>query len=216
MNVYIYSSEWIPWSNTIAYFPFKDDVLDHSWNWNVLSNTQYLSKQSLWYKWQFSQWQTWLWINAVFTNSQWNAKFISVWYKVDSASWNSNLLSIWKYWSAWYNPSHWRSDLSWKIAIFTNSSWTIGASTNWMSFNARHHLTIWYDWSKVLISKDWVQTTLYNWSWYNFWNDIVIVWWWNNTNMVAYVSNFICESVCWTAQEVQDYYNNTKSLYWIS
>lgn len=203
-----------PWVHTVAYFPFETDATDHSWNWNVLENTQYLSKQTLWYKRQFSQWTTWRSYNVQFTNSQWNAKFISMWYRLNSASWNSNWLALMRYWTT-YSPSHERSDMSWKIAVFTNSSWRIGVSVNWMSFNAWHHLTIWYDWSKILISKDGVQSTLYNWSWYNFGNEISIAWWWNNTNMIAFVSEFICEDRCRTQEEITKYYNKTKSKYWL-
>lgn len=213
-NIYIWWYKWIPWENTLAYFPFNDDLLDHSWNWVTLSNTSYLSKQTLGYKWQFSQWNTWYSIMAEFSNS--NAKFISVWYNVSSSSWNSTILCMQKYWAVWYNTSHLNSNLSGKIAIFTNSSRSIWATANWMSFNARHHFTIWYDWSKVLISKDGVQSTLYNWSWYNFGNSVQIVWWWNNTNMIAFVSEFICESECWSADEISKYYNSTKANYWIS
>ena len=213
-NIYIWWYKWIPWENTLAYFPFKDDLLDHSWNGVALRYTQYLTQQTLWYKWQFSQGSAWNSIWAWFDD--WNAKFISIWYNIISSSWNSWILSLNKYWCVWYNSTHWTTSLSWKIAIFSNSSWAVWATADWMTFNAWHHLTMWYDGSKVLISKDGVQTTLYNWTGYNFGDTINIVWWWNNTNMNALVSEFICESECWNAAEISNYYNSTKANYWIS
>lgn len=211
-NAYI-GYVWTPWANTLAYFPFNDDLLDHSWNWVTLSNTSYLSKQALGYKWQFSQGNTWNNIYAKFTD--WNAKFISIWYNVISSSWNSGILGLEKYWYVAYNPTHWNSSISWKIVVFANSSRTIWASVAWMSFNAWHHLTIWFDGSKILISKDGEQVTLYNWSGYNFWNGVNIVGGGNNTNLQCLVSEFICESECWSAAEISNYYNQTKSSYWL-
>lgn len=205
--------DWKPWEHTYAYFPFKDDANDHSWKWVTLSNTQYISKQTLWYKWQFSQGSTWQWFSLHFNNS--NVKFLSMWYKVLNSSWNSNICTLSRYWAVWYNTSHGNSELNNKIAIYTSSSRTRWAIINWMSFNEWHHISIWYDWSKVLVSKDWVQSTLYNWSWYNFWDEISFAWWWNNTNFQVLISDCICENLCWTQEEITKYYNKTKSKYWL-
>ena len=88
-----------------------------------------------------------------------------------------------------------------------------------MSFNARHHLTIWYDGSNILVSKDGVQEILYNWTWYNFSDNVAVIltngWTYQPASMQAVISECIIESVCWTAQEIQAYYNNTKSKYWL-
>ena len=67
MGVYIWTgTPWpeprTPWANTIAYFPFKDDILDHSWNGTSLTNTQYFSKDTIGYNWSHSQWQSWSYI----------------------------------------------------------------------------------------------------------------------------------------------------------
>ena len=203
---------WHPSANTLARFPFKDDANDHSWNWVTLVNTQYISKQSLWYKWQFSQWATWNSYSLHFNNS--NAKYIWMWYKVLNSTWNSNICWLQKYGAVWYNTSHWNTNLNNKIVLFTNTSWSIWASADWMSFNVWHHIAIWYDWSKVVLSKDWVLSTLYNWTWYNFWVEVWIAWSWNNSNFQVLFSDVICESVSWTQAQITEYWNKTKSIYW--
>ena len=215
MNVYIWSNEWLPWKNTVAYFPFSEDVNDHSWNWITLTNTQYLSKQSLWYSFVASQWVSWTWTMINFTN--WNAVFISMWVKVNSSSWNTVLWQLERFGSAWYAPSHYDdTNLNNKFYIFTNSSYSVWATSNWLTFNEWHHITIWYDWNKVVISKDWVQETLYNWSWYDFWNQVVLCWIWSRGNANYTLSECIVETVVRTGQEKANYYNSTKANYWIS
>jgi len=213
-NIYIGEYGWKPWSNTVAYYPLKEDVLDHSWNWVTLTNTQYLSKQSLWYSWVASQWIAYSYIELWFTNQ--DAKFISMWVKVNSSSWNTEVWTLYKYGMSEYSPSHYdNSSISNKFYLFTNSSYYVWATSNWLTFNEWHHITIWYDWSKVVISKDWVQETLYNWSWYDFWNQVVLCWIWSRGNANYTLSECIVETVARTAQEISDYYNLTKANYWL-
>lgn len=211
----VFPASYTPTSNTLAYFPFKNDILDHSGNWATPNNTQYFTKATIWYNRKLSQWSTWLWIGTDFVSS--SAKFMSMWYKINYSSGNARVLNMAKYWSVSYNTSHWRSDLTNKIAIFTNSSWTIWASMNWKSFNARHHLAIWYydsNWVKVFW--DWVKTNFYSWSGYNFWDSVWICWIWNNGNVSFDIWETIVEKSWRTDQFLTDYYNNTKGDYWIT
>lgn len=203
-----------PWANTIAYFPFENDTLDHSGNSVSLEWTNYLTQATKWYSFVLSQWNTWLTLWVWFSDA--NVKFVSLRYKVLSSSWNANIISMHKYWYASYFPSHWNSSLSGKINIFTSSSWAVWASVAWMSFNERHHLTIWYNSSSVVISKDWTTSTLYNGAWYNFWNDITICSIGNNWNVSFLISECICESEARSSDQVLAYYNSRKSKYWIS
>lgn len=215
MAIYMHSNDWHPSERTIAYFPFKDDKVDHSWNDMFLTNTSLLSKWNIWYVCTFSQWSS-----SVTYKVQlawwWNAKYISIRYKINSSSWNTGLLSLEKYWNVWYAPSHWNTSLSNKISVFTSSSFTVWAQSAWLSFNAWHHISVWYDWSKILISKDWVQSTLYNWSWYQFSEIVSLVNMWSEANINYEISDAIIEDTCRTQSEITSYYNSTKSKYWIS
>lgn len=213
-NIYIGEYGWKPWENTVAYFPFSEDANDHSWNWVTLTNTQYLSKQSLWYSWVASQWVAYSWVTLGFTNQ--DIKFISMWYKINSTSWNTIIEALDKYGSLWYSPSsHDAASINNKFIIYSNSSYSLWATSEWLSFNEWHHITIWYDGSKALISKDWVQETLYNWSWYNFSSLVSLCWIWSYGNLSVTLSECIFENTCWTAEEIQFYYNMTKKDYWL-
>lgn len=214
-NAYIGEYWWHPWANTLAYFPLEDDVLDHVWS-NTLSNPSNLTKWTIWYN--FNKKSTWPQVWCTFTN--WSVKFLSIWYKLNSVtwSWNSIVAEIEKYGAVAYNSSHLESRLNNKIAVFSDSNWSLWGAVAWMSSNARHHLTVWCDGSKILISKDGVQETLYNWTGYTWWGETVsLVREWtgsgNNITLNVDLSEFICESACRSAQEILDYYNLTKSTY---
>lgn len=217
MAIYVYTDKFIrePWEDTVAYYPFKEDFDDHSWNWNILSNTQYLNKQTLWYNWIHSVWPTTPSIWLALQNNN-NVKFISLWCKVNTSSWVAEICRIWNYGSSCWYTSHIQTDLDNKFTVFTNTSFSRWAISNWLSFNAWHHVTIWYDWSKIVISKDWIQETLYNGSWYNFDNEIRLCWLNINWNVNFTLSEVILESKVRTAQEISDYFNGTKSKYGIS
>ena len=69
MNVYIWTDQWSPWENTIAYYPFRDDILDHSWNnknftwtsWNYSFSNNTITISSDYLSWPLvtPEWTTW-------------------------------------------------------------------------------------------------------------------------------------------------------------
>jgi hypothetical protein len=214
MGVYLRVDEhWKPNENTLAYFPFTDDVLDHSGN-NTLTNTQYLSKDTIGYKRVHSQWPSGVWIPSTFDNS--NVNYINCWYKVNSVNTNGNctILAMDKYWSG-YSLGNGESRLKNKIYTWGDGQWTQLYSADWMSTWERHNFSIWFNGSEVQYSKDWVVATIGS-AGYNFADTVYLCTIWNNGNVDVTFSNFICESQCWTQQRIQDYYNYTKSNYWIS
>lgn len=209
-HYFIYTSSgqswWQPWANTIAYFPFIDDVLDHSGNWVVLSWSW--TKSTIWYTFNTSVW---------FTNN--SIKFISTWLYVNSiwsGWWNTyDVLPASCMGYAWWNIYHVTPTLNDQIVVFVDSSYSVWWTIQWPSKQAWHHLCVGYDWTKTIVAIDWNVQTLYNWAPYNFGNSFYINHsrtTWDSTTF----SETIIESECWTAQEIADYYDQTKSIYWIS
>ena len=198
-----------PTSNTIAYFPFENDTLDHSGNWVSLSISWSFTKWTLWYVFSSST----SWQGVTFTN--WNVAYMWLWFKINSTSNNTTVLNYAKRWYMAYQPTHNDSNLNNKIVNFTSSSYAIWGSIAWFTYQQWHHLAFLYDGTKLKVAKDWVLQDFYNGTWYNFGNGITICscgFSWNiNTN----VSDVIVENRAWTADEILNYYKHTKSQYWL-
>ena len=209
-NAYI-GEYWSPNANTIAYFPLENDVLDKMGNLTLTYKS--LTKASIGYLvtgWaKVSTWQAvyymWGWCN-VLTAPDAHVNICSednpeMWfyYKHSKAIFNSKVYVVYG------------SD-------FENNNYTQAVS---VGTNAWHHYAISYENSKTSIYIDWVKKLEYNWVGYNFWNMAYLFSSWNagqNPNdwtSTAYISDYILESVWWTAQEVASYYNKTKSAYWL-
>ena len=194
--------EWLPGENTIAYFPFKDDNLDHSWNSTILSTSW--TKQTIWYLFN---------TNTSFSYSG-DVKFFCCWTKLNSATWTTwaagtfyDPTSMWWYlyqWISWTHPEIWTFYTSW----YAKASVQITDVNNW------HLLWVWYDWTNTIYCIDNTYWILRAWAWYNFWNSFAL--YWQNGNTIANIvySNFIAESKCWNAEEVAKYYDLTKWNYW--
>lgn len=207
--VYEAPREWKPWANTLAYFPFKTDQLDATGNYTLTASW---TQQTIGYKFNVQCTVTWgqiPWIN-----------FIGMWYNTHNEKlWgNYDLCATAKHWYIAYNPWHSRTDIQNKIVLFSNPSYTLGATSSWMSFDAWHYLARSYDWSKILLCKDWVVTTFFNGSGYDFWNGFNLnnYWnWWDSSMQWTTFSDLIIENTGWAAQAMTDYYNQTKSNYWL-
>ena len=208
-NIYIGEYGWKPWENTIAYFPFETDQLDATGNYTLTANW---TQQTIGYKFNVQCGVTWWeipWIN-----------FIGMWYNTHNEKlyWNYDICACAKHWYIAYNPWHSQSNVQNKIVVFSTSSFTLAASASWMSFDNRHYQAWSYDWSKILLCQDWVVTTFYNGSGYDFWNAFTLnnYWnWWDSSLQWTTFSNVIIENTGWTSQKMIDYYNQTKSNYWL-
>ena len=197
---------WKPWSNTVMYYPFKDDQLDKVWT-SSLPLTWI--KQTLWYNFSGS------WEYKV-NNPNVNNRFISVWVKF-----NSLITSSWASQTIFTYPAEVNYCLYNAATSFTKRFWcyvsTSGSTTDkWKSFGNYDyvlwqwvHLAYGTDWTKCVAYVNWVlnwtyttNSTLSRWMTFLRWMDLTY-------------SELIGESVCWTSQEVQNYYNSTKSKYWL-
>jgi hypothetical protein len=193
--------EWKPWANTLAYFPFREDQLDHSWKIWVSLTTSW-TKETLWYS--FTD-------NTLITGAS-QFYWFSCWVKLDSAS-NSWVIGTFTS----YNNMWWYIYDSWlypAITSFYTSSYS-RANQRFDNPEQRHLLWVWYDGTNTIYWINWTYWILRNWAWYNFWSWVdLFTKWWNATWKVTY-SDFIAESKCWSVDEYINYYNSTKSNYWL-
>lgn len=205
-------SGWTPWANTIAYFPFKDDILDHSWNGRTLKAPS-ITKSWIGYR------AVW-WVAP--TNTSSSIKTWSLWFYVVSGS--SPFMGIWWMGNAGcgYYYKHNERRLNQHLFCWTSSSF--GASTVSLSIWtwAWHNLVFVYDttWPKLYGYLDGTQYLIYNSTPYSFDNSAFIIWSQRNSssdnfsgNFTCDLSEFILETKARTAQEVLDYYNKTKWNY---
>ena len=233
MNVYVwtntmenaYIGEFVPftpWANTIAYYPLTSSTTtqDKSWNNRNLTNN-------------WTQFGTYAGVNcAYFSNSQskklyWNLPL----------TWNSAFtINVWLY-RLWYVDVVWSQIfLLWPI---NTAGYCLGLSLEWNTWEYKYYtwgsdqktslvcptnkwemVTLTNDTSKVhlyvngTLIKEWALT-------FNVNTTDFTIWAWNvirNSNYQPfywYMSELIAESAVWTANQIQWYYNNTKSNYWL-
>ena len=201
MGVYLHTDNWFPWENTVAYFPFENDQLDHSWNWVILDWSW--TKDTIWY---------------YFTSEAWisisDCNWLCAWVKLNSASWSSwavgsfyDSKSMWRYlYDAWSSPC---------IRTFYTSSYA-KASTPISNPNQWNFIWVWYDWTNTVYCLNDTYWILRAWSWYNFWSIFKILGKHNTITCNISYSNFIVETKPRTSNNALWYYNSIKSKYWIS
>lgn len=208
-NAYI-GEYWSPNANTIAYFPFEEDQLDHSWNWLTINNT--LTKETIGYSLTQAMSNTFV-ANSTFI------KFVWCWYIVNSINSSSYALGIlWttnlggSVYYAWNPTSSQRN----KILTYQWSNFSVVWNTDWMSYYNWHYLAFsFYNWV-LYVCKDWVVTVQYNWTPYDYWDcNIGLMQKWSWVNFKITYSNLIAESEWWSEEEIVNYYNKTKSTYWL-
>ena len=243
MNVYIWTSgvlkndyigerkPFTPWADTVAYYPFNWNMNDSSWNNRNLSVAQ----------WTFTYWALSWWAKYVQTNFNSYSSQISN-FPLNS---NSATISFWMsfvYWTAWnWNTSstYWASvfDLVWSnnvlrpvLSWLYNSSlrywfWYIN-TVNQTEFyvpsvsESWHLYTIVCNWWTASIYIDWALRKTWTYTVQNWYGFILNTVAWNSTQKRDYssrdkLSELIFENRQWTAQEISNYYNLTKSNYWL-
>lgn len=207
--------KWKPWSNTIAYYKFD-------WNLNDSSgNNRNLSWGNVWTFWTASWW----WTYAIFNQSA----YIN---KLDSIPFNSNWYTV----SMWYNYN--QNTTSQRIAMdYANGNTYFprlrqdsdGKTYIWVSwFNTDYILNSVWAWHNIVITVvgnsitlyiDWISVKTGTSSSINTNYSLILGRDYNQTwttyTSRNYLGETILESVWWSAQEIADYYNLTKSNYWL-
>lgn len=216
-HYFIYEEEvwptppFTPWVNTVAYYPLTADLNDNSWNNRNLTASD-VSKITFWAyggvncAYFDTAHALYTWPSSLITNS---AFTMSVWFKYNTSSFD--VVCVWS------------SNNVWNIEIAKNKAVYYAWSSNWWE--------VWISttadtWTHAIITMYSGTAYIYlNWQLYDShscwdikWNNIGI---WNNpvwtwTKYKWYMWEVIIEDKSRTAQEIQDYYDQTKSLYWIS
>ena len=195
-----------PWSNTIAYFPFEEDQLDHSGSY-TLDKTW--TQQTLWFSFSLTN------SSLLLSSTPSTTKTTSCWLKIDSFShhtysWQAWLIrdSPWCYllWDASHTPTGYCYLWDWSNEHIVSAPYQ-----NWWNYLA-----------KVVDTTNNKMLFYLNWTKYEI-NSINQAYWnmvafssWSSCSLTTTLSELILADRERTATDVADYYNSTKSKYWIS
>lgn len=204
-NAYI--GEYIPrqpWANTVAYYPLTSitTVNDKSGNNRNLTNYNGVAFGT----YAGVDCAAFAWNKMILYNSD----FPAIWY-------GDCTISCWMYTTSNNQQivlSYWNADTTGLVIIIRN--WYIDPNLAPVTLNAWHHIAYvvesWY--LKMYVDGVLVYNNPYNvnigkslWIWRKTYMD--------DMNYLWYINEVIIESIARTAQEIQDYYNNTKSSYWL-
>ena len=220
--VYLAKEEgwWKPWANTVIYYEFDWNLNDGSWNGYNLTNSwttfitlaswkQVLSVEQA--SASYSWWPNLTWKSL--TASFWFAdtatrSWYSDWSYFRLANWNSNIFVVRHAWPIQSNKIYF-----WATS---RSNWNDAPSYNDL---ARHYVVITFDTStqqlKEYIDNSLKATTTYTGTAFSTITNIIIGWLGFEGQVHFNLSEFILEDKVRTAQEISDYYNQTKWDYWL-
>lgn len=198
-----------PTRSTLAYFPFNDDQLDKTGNCTLWATW---TKQTIWYRFTSGSSSLWITIPSNKQRSRFyscRTKCINIlgWYYA-SISTMMLCYSTTRFFYKYTEDQHTKQFGYWRDSsnIVWSNTQTIDL-TNWF------HLAYWCDSSNNY--KWWINWTLV-WSWTATWQRYFSsVDWFQWTNATIDYSDFILENRLWSATEVTNYYNSTKSKYWL-
>lgn len=222
--------EWKPWPNTVAYYPLNWDALDYSGNNRNLTTNNMI--YTSWWPWQVAVFTS-FWNYAYYQNNSLfdlrspftynvraNASSITSWYYNGSHPYWNTLISIQ---DGTTIASHCEDLWFWLWDKVIWYQWNVDYMDGWtISTNHRYNVVFTYDGNggkKLYI--DWVQVasdtitpTSVSYS------DARLVLSRSATSYNAQpydwmLSNVIIEDKARTAQEIFNYYNSTKSNYWL-
>lgn len=218
-------------SRTIFYYDFEDSsdrLKDTSWNNNNATWSGDITYTEVW--WQYVALANpygRIIVNTAVWGSIWTWDFaISFWMYFISPGWTTPMI-FWissnDYPYAWPNIFF---DVGWKILYRMNATdqqyWTASTSS---LYSWWHHIVMTRNnWEVICycdgnVDASWTDTistfpTQTNQTW---WIIGRASWSWQHWNNAwAMWDKFILEKVWWSATDVTNYYNSTKSIYWIS
>lgn len=204
---------WQPWPDTLCYYEFDNDLTDSSWNGHDLPTLA----------WTVTYWaDSWWWKYAYFNTTTWSNHYQGF------PSIDVSTLTVSYWWKpkqifSWWNPI--------TLSLLDSNSNIILAPVRSVDFRWISWFTAtvdtWYH--LVMVIWWWVQKVYVNWQYLTEWVQ-TYTWtlsttftinnaWDTNSSSFAndnYISELIIETKSWSAQDVSDYYNQTKALYWIS
>ena len=229
--VYKKKKWWKPWANTIAYWKLESDTNDYSWNSRNLTNN-WITFTTSWTNinvWYFS-WNTYCQIADQVALRWYSSMTISLWAKYYGSWWEAVAQDFLAKWldttdGAILMRVGVRSDIKNRIEVWVVPvNWSNGRYAMWTTTFLSwwwHNIVlvldnkinyVYYDWTLLASTNN----SSYTYSFSNTW--ALYVWRaWNGSwrEFKWYVSHIIYEKVARTAQEVSDYYNQTKWNYWL-
>lgn len=202
---------FVPWVNTRIYLPLTDNYKDVV-SWTTLSTTWAVSLVTEWWvKCTRVNWWRLYWLSSAMITWSWS-RTLSFWFKynsISSSEWWTAVCrwseSNYSFYSLWDNTG-----VNYAFSWYSSSA-DIESSTT-LSTWVRYNMVATYDWSTVSIYLNWT----FIWSksvGLSTWSSDLYIWWRPGWSCLAnwYVSQVIVENKVWTAQEITDYYNMTKS-----
>lgn len=210
----------VPGENTILYIPLKSDI---KWYTGAsMAEVQITTDTLSWYR-TFSNGVCRFNYNQSTHNGAktiyniaptWLTSWtMSIRFNLDQYRWNSHFITT----NLW-GLALIASDQNLRLELYWSSTRSIRTGT--VSLNTWYNLVWVRDWSNYYLYLNWVLANSGSWiSGSGSWKSTVIPW--RDDNSVDwsprwYMSEVIYEDKARTVQEVANYYNNTKNLYWIS
>lgn len=201
---------WKPWANTIAYYKLEEDLNDYSWNNRNLSvwgGT--FSYSTLTSGKKYCVVNTSTYTNTLTIPFNKNAYTFSVWFNINAKSSSRAILTEVVAWSD-YRPRV--QTIWWDVSALTSldSTWVSWVSWQW------YYATVTYEnWTaKCYINGSLVWTKTFSGS-ATSWTFYI------NPSNAYYragwgITELIIENKTRSAQDVADYFDQTKANYWIS
>lgn len=222
-KIYIGSTQvrpswWKPWANTVAYYPLTSitTTTDSQWTYNLTNGGNVVFGT---YQWvdcaSFNGTSSSMLSNTSLSFPSSPTQTVSVWMYI---SWTGNVYQTiyhiwttsrtWKLWS-WFYYNTWLSISSWYGWYESIKAWNV----NW----AWHLLTNVTNWTSSVQYLDGVEYQSFTNSLTNTQTQLRVGWAQSSSSerLTWYLSNLIVENKARTAQEVTDYYNQTKWDYWL-
>lgn len=198
-----------PWVNTIAYYPFKSDILDYSWNHNDFTTWSWTYSNNM-----ITTTSNLKWASAVLWSHSWDFTY-SIWIDYDNTD-SSTITEIAMCATNDFAPSlvFWWPNNDWWYAWIFTTSWCVPTYSWAMTWIHCIHL-VRDNWTLYLyVDADMKTSISASGAIQN--NQYTIVGWYQDQSKQVTCGNLIVEDKARTAQEIQDYYNATKWDYWIS
>lgn len=219
MSIYLYTNEWLPWSNTLAYYPLTSvtTTSDRSWNSYTLTNNAVTFWVNQWvdcaYFWQNGGTKL---VNTSISFSANPTQTVAVRMYIETPQVRYETIyhigtSTWNWWlGSRYNKNLWLCIWEWDTSYESVKSGDLS--------NAWHLLVNTTNWNSSIQYIDWVQyqTLTNNLPNAQTWLYIGCSYSDTNHQLTWCLSNLIIENKTRTAQEVADYYNQTKGNYGVS
>jgi hypothetical protein len=209
---------WKPWANTVAYYPLDsvNTVHDLSWNnYNLTNNWNVTFGVNTWVDcatfWNATP--RWL-VNTSANIINWQYTYL-VWINMDMSSYAEGRARTFG----------WTSSFFILIGDLPNNHnmWPQLPPTNWVTLTSWWHLVCFvWDVSSGSFTSYLDGTLVSSWTWISWSMSWILIWAKENSYSHYYdrfkwnMSAVIWEDKQRTAQEVSDYYDQTKWDYWIS